>query len=305
MPSARAGPPASIDPPLAFTLLTVSNPRPLSKSRLGLMAVVGGRGAPARPLAARRRSERSGRHGPYFKRSATLAMPALAHASSCSWFDPELPTPPIVSFPTSIGTPPPSARMSATSRCAAYLGSAVRFGNSSVVDSRGVGLSTGHLRRLRACRLVAHHDQDLTSTVDHNGRCTEAFCLALRQRGLCDRLRQAERQVALRDHALRRCAVREHQRDGDGCQHKERSSHRLHDDTLDSRRGRQKSGLDTTGDCAAACCSRRNRSRSAGSRRAQPSGPPHSTASRAATATSPAGHPRGWMLVSGRHNASQ
>lgn len=64
----------------------------------------------------------------YFKRSATLAMPAFAQASSISWLDPELPTPPMVSAPTWIGTPPPSARISATSRCAASVGSvAVRF----------------------------------------------------------------------------------------------------------------------------------------------------------------------------------
>jgi hypothetical protein len=65
--------------------------------------------------------------GPYFSWSATLATPALAQASSCSCVDPELPTPPIASLPIMIGTPPPKARMSATSRCAAYLGSSVRF----------------------------------------------------------------------------------------------------------------------------------------------------------------------------------
>lgn len=64
---------------------------------------------------------------PYFSWSATLATPALAQASSCSCVDPELPTPPIASLPIMIGTPPPKARMSATSRCAAYLGSSVRF----------------------------------------------------------------------------------------------------------------------------------------------------------------------------------
>ena len=36
----------------------------------------------------------------YFRSSATFAIPALAQASSISWLDPELPTPPIVSLPT-------------------------------------------------------------------------------------------------------------------------------------------------------------------------------------------------------------
>jgi hypothetical protein len=36
----------------------------------------------------------------YFNISATLATPAFAQASSISWLDPELPTPPIVSLPT-------------------------------------------------------------------------------------------------------------------------------------------------------------------------------------------------------------
>jgi peptidase S46-like protein len=77
----------------------------------------------------RERSERGGRSHTitYFRKSATFAMPALAQASSCSWLDPELPTPPITSLPTRIGTPPPSARMSATSRWAAYAPSLVRF----------------------------------------------------------------------------------------------------------------------------------------------------------------------------------
>src|SRR5262249_16347371 len=63
----------------------------------------------------------------YFNKSATFAMPALPQASACSWLDPELPTPPMISLPTRIGTPPPRARMSATSRCAAYGPSLVRF----------------------------------------------------------------------------------------------------------------------------------------------------------------------------------
>ena len=63
----------------------------------------------------------------YFNWSATLARPALAQASSCSWVDPALATPPTASLPTRIGTPPPSARMSVRSRWAAYPGSVVRF----------------------------------------------------------------------------------------------------------------------------------------------------------------------------------
>ena len=37
---------------------------------------------------------------PHFSNSDTFAMPAFAQASSCSWLEPELPTPPIMSFPT-------------------------------------------------------------------------------------------------------------------------------------------------------------------------------------------------------------
>src|SRR5215470_189392 len=46
----------------------------------------------------------------HFRLSATLAMPALAHASSFSPPGaPETPTAPITSLPALIGTPPPSA----------------------------------------------------------------------------------------------------------------------------------------------------------------------------------------------------
>src|SRR5467141_1051868 len=51
--------------------------------------------------------------------SATLATPALAQASSLVWLDPLTPTAPMVSLPTLIGTPPPSAITSASWRCAA------------------------------------------------------------------------------------------------------------------------------------------------------------------------------------------
>src|SRR5437773_9799113 len=88
----------------------------------------------AHPAGAERRENLvlpeagSGRlHRGYFRRSATFAMPAFAQASSCSCVEPELAMAPIVSLPALIGTPPPSARMSATSRCARYFGSSVRF----------------------------------------------------------------------------------------------------------------------------------------------------------------------------------
>src|ERR1700688_3184127 len=55
----------------------------------------------------------------YFDWAATLAMAAFAHASSCFWVEPALATPPTASFPTRIGAPPPSARMSVRSRWAA------------------------------------------------------------------------------------------------------------------------------------------------------------------------------------------
>src|SRR5215468_2760643 len=46
----------------------------------------------------------------HFRLSATLAMPALAHASSFSPPGaPETPTAPITSLPALIGTPPPTA----------------------------------------------------------------------------------------------------------------------------------------------------------------------------------------------------
>src|SRR5712675_214157 len=52
------------------------------------------------PFAERWQRTLEHRRASYFNRSATLATPALAQASSCSRVDPALPTAPTVSVPT-------------------------------------------------------------------------------------------------------------------------------------------------------------------------------------------------------------
>jgi hypothetical protein len=52
------------------------------------------------PIVVPRSSMQKAARRTYFSRSATFANPAFAQASSVSWLDPELPTPPMVSPPT-------------------------------------------------------------------------------------------------------------------------------------------------------------------------------------------------------------
>ena len=68
----------------------------------------------------------------YFKLSATLAIPAFAQASSFSLPGaPETPTPPIVSVPAFIGTPPPTATTFGTCFNHAFSGFSIPFSTSS------------------------------------------------------------------------------------------------------------------------------------------------------------------------------
>src|SRR2546425_332931 len=71
----------------------------------------------------------------YFNWSCTLAMPALAQASSMGWPPgaPLKPTEPIASSPIMIGTPPPSGITSARLRWPVTSPSAVRFAQSAEV----------------------------------------------------------------------------------------------------------------------------------------------------------------------------
>ena len=71
---------------------------------------------------------------PHLSWSATLAMPAMPQASSCGppFGAPLSPTPPIVSSPTLIGTPPWSGMTSVSARWPGTLVS-VRFANSMEV----------------------------------------------------------------------------------------------------------------------------------------------------------------------------
>src|SRR5262249_41566443 len=72
-----------------------------------------------------------------FRLAATLAMPALAQASSFSPPGaPETPTAPITSLPTLIGTPPPTATTFGICFRKAFSGLSVRFLNSSEVWPR-------------------------------------------------------------------------------------------------------------------------------------------------------------------------
>ena len=127
----------------------------------------------------------------YFKSSATLATPAFAQASSVSWPDPELPTPPMVSLPDLDGHAAAQRQDAgdvALRRVRRIAGAFLKLERGGAEHARRIGLAPGHFHLLGAGLLIAQDHHHLARPVDHGYRRVIALGLARRERRFGDGL---------------------------------------------------------------------------------------------------------------------
>src|SRR4029450_2113965 len=117
----------------------------------------------------------------------------------------ETPTAPMASFPTLIGTPPPTAITFGICFRKAFSGLSVRFLNSSGVwpRVRAISLEAAKFHGVRIGPVAADGRSDIASLInDHNGNLIAIFCTLL-ERALNDHERHFHRNVPLDLRSLR------------------------------------------------------------------------------------------------------
>src|SRR5450830_798289 len=132
--------------------------------------------------------------------------------------EPETPTAPTTSLPALIGSPPASASTRVYCREPTVSGlSAKRLTKSAEgwLNERAVkalrSLPSGVFRPAPSPRSMTRE----TGAVDHRHRDFKPHAFALRERGIGDGLRQCQRNVLLRDDALRAGRRRQHGGNGE------------------------------------------------------------------------------------------
>ena len=127
-------------------------------------------------------------------------MPALAQASSCAWpiGAPLRPTPPIVSSPTLIGTPPPRNDIGKHPLPGiGCFGELRPLGGGPLEGSRGIGLAAGQFEIVRRRLIALEENTEPACAIDDSDRCVDS---AFGQGRFSNRQGHAKRNVALRQH---------------------------------------------------------------------------------------------------------